>query len=136
MQPKNALHMPPQLSTSRPELFRQVFLSRFGELLEQGRAAATQRLEVLRLVIGRAILPAAVKDSDPLKCERSYGGLMRRTLSTLLPIIGAGPGGLVDGLCGPVNESLAKELRALPAPMHPFRLTAAFGDWRDTGAPL
>ena len=35
------------------------------------------RLEVFRLVIRRTVLPAPVKDSDPLKCQRPYRRLIR-----------------------------------------------------------
>ena len=61
---------------------------------------------------------------------------MRSALGALLPVVGAGPGGFVDGLGCEVDEGLAQELGALEAPVHPGAVATALGDWGDAGAFL
>ena len=61
---------------------------------------------------------------------------MRTALRSLLPVVSAGPERFVDGLGCPFDERLAQELRALPAPVHPALLAAAFGHGGNAGVPL
>ncbi len=77
-----------------------------------------------------------MEDSDPLVGERAQRGLVWFTFATLLSIVGARPERARDGESGPFDESLSKERRTLPTPVHPAGVAAAFGDWGDAGVAL
>src|SRR6267154_5782975 len=81
-------------------------------------------------------LPAPVQDPDPLERQGAHGRRMRAAPGTLLPVVGAGPEGFIDGLPRPFDERLAQELRALPAPVHPALLAAALGHRGNAGVLL
>src|SRR5712691_2338962 len=112
------------------------FLRRRPELFKQRRAAALQRVEVGRLVVGGTRLPAAVKNADPLEGQGPHCSLMGASLGALLTIIGAGPEGLVNRLRRPFHKCLPQERGAPPAPVYPATVAAALGDRSDAGILL
>lgn len=57
--------------------------------------------------------PASMHDSDPLECERAYGGLMRFACISLLSIEGAVPEGSRDGQRGPLIDGFGRVLAGL-----------------------
>lgn len=77
-----------------------------------------------------------MQEAYPLEGQGSHGYLMRAALGALLAIEGAGPEGLVDGLCRPFHDGLAHEGRALPTPVHPALLAAALRNRRDARVAL
>jgi len=91
-----------------------------------------ERVEIGRLIIQGAVLPAAIEDANPFERQGSYGRLMGFTLVTLLLVIELSPEGMPDRFRRPFHECLAEELRTLQAPVHPRLLPAAFGDWGNT----
>ena len=80
--------------------------------------------------------PAAVEYADPFERQGTQSGLVGAALRSLLTVECTGPERLIDCLSRPLNERLAKEGRALPAPVHPMFLAAALRDRRDAGIPL
>jgi hypothetical protein len=54
----------------------------------------------------------------------------------LLALEGGRPEGARDGECSPFDEGLSQEGRALPAPMHPAGVAAAFGDRSEAAVAL
>ena len=80
------------------------------------------------LVVGRAVLPASIGDTDPLEGQRTQRGLMGRSARTLLRVVGFGPVAVRNGKGGPFHEGLAQELGALQPPMDPRLVAAALGD--------
>jgi hypothetical protein len=61
------------------------------KVFEQGGAALLQRVKICGFVVGRAGLPAAIKNADPLKGQRTYRRLVGAALVALLPIVDASP---------------------------------------------
>ena len=63
------------------------------------------------------VLPATKNDSNLLESQRANDGLMG--LSALAPLLveGLRPERVMDRLVGPLDEGLAKKLRAAPAPV-------------------
>src|SRR4249920_2027081 len=82
-------------------------------------------MQVDRLIVGCAGLPATVHDADPLVGQGSQGGLVRASLGALALVIGAGPERARDRAAGPFDEGLAQEGRAGEAPMDPALVAAA-----------
>ena len=61
---------------------------------------------------------------------------MGAALRALLTVECTGPERFIDRLGRPLNERLAKEGWALPAPVHPMFLATAFRNRRDAGILL
>ena len=62
--------------------------------------------------------------------------LWEAPLARWLLVEGASPERVRDGAGDPLDEGLAKEGRARPAPVDPVLVAAAFGDGRDAGVLL
>src|SRR5919204_5214334 len=92
-----------------------------------------QRLEIDGLIVRGALLPASIEDADPFERQCPDGGLMGLALGALLLIVHLCPEGMPDRLRCPFDERLPEELGTLEAPVHPGRLAAPFGYWRDPG---
>src|SRR5919204_4570513 len=92
-----------------------------------------QRLEIDGLIVRRAVLPAPRQDADPFERQGPYGGLMGLALVALLRVVPLRPEGMPDRLRRPFDERLPEELGTLEAPVHPGRLAAPVGYWRDPG---
>jgi hypothetical protein len=97
-----------------------------SQVVQQGRAAAFERLEIHGCIIRRALLPTPREDADPLKGQGAHGRLMRLALITLLLIVDLGPAGMPGGFRGPLHKRLAQERRTLEAPVDPRLLPTAF----------
>jgi hypothetical protein len=82
-----------------------------GGVLEQGAALAESR-EVASFVVGDAVEPAAVQDTDPFEGECTEGALVSGAAGAAGIVEGFGPEGAGDGLGGPLDE--AGELGASP----------------------
>src|SRR5215475_1127598 len=95
-----------------------------------------QRLEIDRLIVRRALLPAPIKDADPFEGQGPYGGLMGLALVALLLVVHLCPEGMPDRLRRPFDKRLPEELWTLEAPVHPGLLAAPFGHRRDPGICL
>jgi len=63
-----------------------------------GAAGAFERGDILRLVVGDAVGPAAVEGADPLVGQRPHDRPVADLLSLLLHPVGPGPAGSEDGL--------------------------------------
>ena len=87
--------------------------------------------EVARFVVGGAVDPAAKEDADPLEGQGADGGVVGGALGAVAVVEGACPEGAPDGLSGPLDEGLAKELGTGPAPVDPVFVATALGE---TGA--
>ncbi len=61
------------------------------EVLDQGRAVAFECLLITLFVIGGTVLPATVKDANPLEGQGAEGSVVFGSLLDLLLIIGLGP---------------------------------------------
>ncbi len=106
-----------------------------GEL-EQWSVSLLQRREVLRLVVGAAIDPAAEEDADPFERQGTERGVSRGALGTMKAIELLGPERLGDALGGPLHERLANELGGSKTPVHPVLLAAALGHGRHSSVAL
>jgi hypothetical protein len=95
-----------------------------------------QRLEIDRLIVRRALLPAPIQDADPFEGQGPYGGLMGLALVALLLVVPLCPEGMPDRLRRPFDKRLPEELGTLEAPVHPGLLAAPFGHRRDPGILL
>ena len=84
--------------------------------------------EVAGFVIGFTVLPAAEEDALPFVGETAQDGLVPVALGFLLLIIGFGPQGLDDGLCGPFDKGLPPELVAGVTAVDEMHLAALFGE--------
>jgi len=93
-------------------------------------------LQIEALIIGDAGLPAAMDDPDPFERQRTNGGVMALSPALLLVVVGPRPDRVEDGTLGELVEGLAQELRAVPAPMGPATLAAAFDHRRNPGIGL
>ena len=62
--------------------------------------------------------------------------LWEAPLARLAVVEGAGPERVRDGAGDPLDERLAQERRARPAPVDPVLVAAALGDGRDAGISL
>src|SRR4051794_3135673 len=92
--------------------------------------------QVASLVVGLALDPTAVEDSDPLEGERSEGSLVPHAASSTALLECLRPEGARDGLAHPLDEGLAQEGRAGLAPMGPGLVATSFSDRRDAGVLL
>src|SRR5262245_13897563 len=97
---------------------------------------AVECLEIGGLIVRGTILPTPKEHTDPLACQRAYGGLVGLALVALLLGIDLGPDGMPRGCRRPCHEGVAAERRALEAPVAPSLLAAPFGDGCHTGVPL
>src|SRR5215471_7467808 len=92
-----------------------------------------QGLEIDRLIVWRALLPASIEDADPFERQRPYGGLMGFALVALLLVVHLRPERMPDRLCSPFNERLPEELGTLETPVYPGLLATPFGHRRNAG---
>src|SRR5688572_6940162 len=88
--------------------------------------------EVASFVVGFAIEPAPMKDTDPLECESTERRLMGAAAFAVALIEGLGPEGARDSLPDPLDEGLALEGGACKAPVDPALVATALGDGGDT----
>ena len=51
-------------------------------------------------------------------------------------VVGSGPEGMPNGFSGPFHERVSQECGALPTPMDPGLIAAAFRHWRDASILL
>src|SRR4029450_1742625 len=86
----------------------------------QQRAAPADRLQVLLLIVGSAILPAAKDDAEPFVCQGPHRRVGRLVLGALLLVVSLSPFALAKRLAGKFVEGLAEELRAGPTKMSPL----------------
>ena len=84
--------------------------------------------QVASLVVGLAVDPAAVEDSDPLEGKRTEGCLMLHPTSPAAPIESLSPEGARDGLAHPFDKGLAQEGGTRVAPVDPRLVAASFRD--------
>jgi hypothetical protein len=106
-----------------------------GEVEQRG-VFRGQMFEVAGLVIGDVIDPAFPEDTDPFEGQSADDGLVAFAAFFLLSVESGGPGGIADGLVGPLDESLAEEPGSVPTPVDPFALAAFLGDGGDATEPL
>lgn len=92
--------------------------------------------EIAGFVIGDIIHPAFPEDADPFEGQSADDGLVTFAAFLLLSVVSGGPGGIVDGLVGPLDESLAQEARGVPTPVDPFAVAAFLGDRSDAAEHL
>lgn len=100
---------------------------------QQRGASPLQRLQVSGFVIGCPGLPTTVQDAYPFERQGTQCRLMFRSSGTLLPIVGGSPEGARNGQSSPLDKGLTQEFRALPSPMDPVPLAAAFSDRGNAG---
>jgi hypothetical protein len=105
-------------------------------VFEQGGLSFLQRDQVLRLVVRKAIDPAAIQNADPLERQDPQRRLVRTAARPVSFVEGLGPEGSGNGLGHPLDEGLAEEGRAGVAPMDPAFVATALGDRSDTGVLL
>src|SRR4029450_3332348 len=91
---------------------------------------AIDRLEIGRLIVRRALLPAPREAADPGERQGPYGGLMGLALVALLLVVHLRPERMPDRLRRPFDERLPEELWTLEAPVSPGFLCAQFGHRR------
>lgn len=77
-----------------------------------------------------------MQDADPFVGKRTQGRLVGFADAALLAIEGGGPERVRDSERGPFDEGLSQELWALPTPVHPAGVAAAFGDRSDAAVAL
>ena len=87
--------------------------------------------EVVSFVVGFAVDPATMKDTDPFEGESTKRSLMGATAFAVALVEGPSPEGARDGLAHPLDEGLALEGGAREAPVHPTLVATALGDRRD-----
>src|SRR6516225_1141631 len=102
------------------------------DALQQRRTMTLERLQINLFVLGLLVLPATVEDANPLESQGADGSVVFGPLLNLLLIIGARPRRPAARRGGELVKSLAQELGAGPAPMHPVRLAARHLDRGDT----
>jgi len=107
-----------------------------GGKLEKGRLALLKCEEVSGFVVGSVVCPAAVEDANPLEGEGAQSGLVAHAAGATAVVEGFRPERARDGLSNPLDEALADEGGAAPAPVDPSLVAAAFGDWGDAGVLL
>lgn len=95
-----------------------------------------QTLDVARVVVGDAILPAAKSDSDPFESQCPDGGVMVFSAPSLETIVSSGPVAEADRVSGPLVKGLTEKARTRPADMDPFGLAAAHGNRSNSGESL
>src|ERR1041384_2754981 len=103
-------------------------LSRINNSRDEGVRAFTfeELLEIACVIIRRTGLPTFPENSNPFESERSEDDLMGFALGDHILVVGSGPRAVNDRLSGPFHESLAQELRGLPAPVSPKLMSAFF----------
>ena len=102
----------------------------------QGRTANFEAVTVLSFIIGRSCFPAAEHNAYPFVSKSSQCGMMRFSPLSLLVIVGPGPIGLKDGLCGKLMEGLPQEFGTGQTPVNPNALSAFLRYGRDAGELL
>jgi hypothetical protein len=95
-----------------------------------------QGIEIDRFVVGRSMLPTPKEDTDPFERQCPDGCLMGLSLLALFLVVNTCPEGMANGFGGPFYERLSQEGGALPAPMDPGIIAAAFCHRRDTSILL
>lgn len=90
-----------------------------------------QRLNVARVIIGRAFFPAPVDDALPLEGQRAEGRVVTFAALPLLIVISSGPGAASDREAGVFVEGLPHECGRPPTPRGVAALSATFGDGRN-----
>ena len=101
-----------------------------GQVVKKWRTPMYQDVKRDRVIVRRAILPTPTEATEPLKRQGPDGGLMCGALVALLRVVGAGPEGMPKGFSGPFHARLSQACGALPAPMDPGFIAAAFRHWR------
>ena len=83
-------------------------------------------LKIALFGIGDASLPAFPEDADPLEGQGAQDLVVVFAFGPHALIVVLGPGGIQDGLAGPLDKGLALELGSQPAPMSPEGVAAFF----------
>ena len=92
--------------------------------------------EVTGFVVRDVVPPTFPEDADPFEGQSADDGLVAFAAFLLLSVVGGGPGGIVDGLVGPLDEGLAEETWSVPTPVDPFATAAFLGDRGDAAEHL
>ena len=87
-------------------------------------------------VVGPLVLPAAKKNSKPLKGERADGGVMTFASLALLLVAASGPIGRSNRVSSPFMKGLTHKLRAGPPEVDPLTLSTSLHDRCDTTVGL
>ena len=83
-------------------------------------------VKIALLGIGDASLPAFPEDADPLEGQGAQDFVVVFAFGPHALIVVLGPGGIHDGLAGPLDKGLALKLGGQPAPMSPEGMAALF----------
>src|SRR6516165_6493076 len=105
-------------------------------MFDKRRPAPTKRVDVSSLVVGRAILPTAKQNPNPLVGQRAECGVMIVAAAALLIVVRARPPRKPNRLIGEFVKGLLHEFRAGQPMMDPARLPAPFGDGPDARVGL
>ena len=87
-------------------------------------------------VVGPLVLPAAKKNSKPLKGERADGGVMTFASLALLLVAASGPIGRSNRVSSPFMKGLTHKLRAGPPEVDPLTSSTSLHDRCDTTVGL
>jgi hypothetical protein len=87
--------------------------------------------EVAGFVVGRAVNRAPEEYADPLERQGTDGGVVGGAFGPVTIIEGARPERAGNGLGAPLDEGLAEEFGAGPAPVNPMLVAAALGEGRN-----
>ena len=84
--------------------------------------------EVASFVIRGTGLPTFPKDTHPFEGERAQDDMVAFALGLHVLVVLLGPGGIDDGLAGPLDKGLAQKAWGMPAPVDPGLTTTARDD--------
>src|SRR6185369_10344628 len=100
-------------------------------------ATSAQGLHIDGLVIGFAVLPAAIDDAQPFKGQGADRHLVRLVLIVAqVVVVSMGPLRLRDRATRKLVKRLAQKLRADETEMHPLAVATGLRDWGDAAVTL
>ena len=94
-------------------------------------ASACERADIARVVVHRAILPAAPDDADPLKRERADGRVVGFAATALAVVVVARPVAVSNGAARKLMQRLHLKFVGGPPSPDQVRVATADGDGRD-----
>ena len=87
--------------------------------------------QVGSLIVGGSCLPAPEEDANPFERQGTHGRLVILASFDLGVVVRLGPCRPSEGVSGELNKALSRELGAMPSPVDPHLIAAAFHDRGD-----